>query len=128
MRTMRVLGLCVALAMGCGGDGGSGPGGCSNVSIGVSAGTTPTFSWNSSACPASELHVNGPGLVTMWSARTVSGGNDLVSSVRYGEMPPTCQGPPAQPLVPGTEYEVQLNQVDVIFGSTVPMGSRRFTP
>ena len=128
MRTVWVLGLCAALVVACGGDGGSGPSGCSNLFIGVSAGTTPTFSWNSSACPASELYVVGPGLGTMWSARTVSGGNDLLSDVRYGVMPPACQGPLAQPLVPGTEYEVQLNHIDEIFGGTVPMGSRKFTP
>lgn len=127
MRTVRFLGLCLTLAMGCGGDGGAGPS-CDNVAIQVSAGTTPTFTWNSSVCPASELSVLGPN-GTMWAAYTVSGGNNLGSPVRYGEMPPTCQsGPQAKPLVPGTEYQVWLFDRDWFSGSTVMIGSQKFTP
>ncbi|MCG3776852.1 MAG: hypothetical protein JW395_3723 [Nitrospira sp.] len=99
------------------------------VTITVSAGTTPQFSW-APACQLFFLIVEPAASgEDLWSIGT-EGANEISPSVRYGTVPPGAQElDPPTPLMAGTEYKV------AIFRYTGPgrqdgviIGLQTFTP
>ena len=97
-----------------------------DVTVSVSAGTTPTFSW-SPACRAYGLIVE-EGASDRWLL-VATGSAGIAPGVRYGTVPAGAsqRGEPAVPLVAGRAYDV------TVFRGTTddnarPAGSRDFTP
>jgi hypothetical protein len=124
---VRVLAGSFALLAGCGGDGGTGvdvadP--CTgDVTVSVSAGTTPTFTW-APACLVLALLVEQEAS-DMWFLEAT--GEGIASGVRYGTVPSGASGDgPAVALVQGTTYEV------ILFRGTAQNATiaaiREFTP
>ena len=76
-----------------------------NVTVSVSSGTTPTFTWTP-ACRVIGLLVE-LGASDQWFLEAT--GDGIAPGVQYGIVPPgaTADGP-ATPLVSGTTYEVIL--------------------
>jgi hypothetical protein len=102
--------LTIATATACGGGSDAiGPdagGACTgNVTVSVSAGTTPTFTWTP-ACRVIGLLVELEAS-DQWFIEGTGGG--IASGVQYGIVPPgATSSEPARPLVSGTTYEVIL--------------------
>jgi hypothetical protein len=100
--------LAIATATGCGSDA-TGPeagGACTgNVTVSVSAGTTPTFTWTP-ACRVIGLLVELEAS-DQWFLE--GSGDGIAPGVQYGIVPPgATASEPARPLVSGTTYEVIL--------------------
>ncbi len=123
--------LCVAVACA----DGAGPGSVNlpactgDITVTVSSGPTPRFSW-SPACKTFFLLVESQGAGTdLWSIMT-PGANELVSGIQYGTVPAGAQELDLpSPLAPGSLYVVD------VFRYTGPdsedgilSGSRTFTP
>jgi hypothetical protein len=124
---LLLLAAAVPLLSACG-DGGTGPGAsgpCTgNVSISVSAGTTPTFTWLP-PCRVVALLVEQEAS-DMWFVEGT--GDGIASGVQYGTVPPNgAADEPALPLVPGTTYEVILFRGTSLQDATLA-GIREFTP
>jgi hypothetical protein len=104
---------------------------CSSLSVTVSAGISPTFSWDA-ACPIQELIVAlpGPGAV-VWSAVSVNLTNSIASPVTYASTPPgaAMTANVVQFLVAGTTYDVTLlRAADTPGGPLQLAGSATFVP
>ncbi len=110
------------------------------VTMTVTAGTTPQFSWTP-ACPVGMLFVFGPGGIVWVIGGAVRGDpclpfgavvDDVIApSVVYGMLPPKavqCVSP--QPLQPGNLYTVQVSaeDPDPLQEGQINVGSRSFTP
>ncbi len=103
---------------------------CSDISVQVSAGIQPTFSWDP-ACQIQALtvHLPGPGAI-IWTTFSHPQPNAIASSVQYGVFPDNA----AQtanillPLVAGTTYQVTLSRIDEPGSSLVPIGVTTFVP
>jgi hypothetical protein len=126
LSVLRVLAATLPLLVACGGDG-TGPdnaGPCTgDVTVSVSAGTTPTFTWEPE-CRVIALLVE-QGASDMWFLEGM--GQGIASGVRYGTVPPNAVAEdPALPLVAGTTYEV------ILFRGTMQDATvaaiREFTP
>lgn len=75
-----------------------------NVSVSVSGGTTPTFTW-SPACRVSSLQVQTEAGAEVWFIE--SSGEGIASGVTYGTVPAgAVQDAPATALVNDTSYDV----------------------
>jgi hypothetical protein len=106
-------------------------GGCSSLSVNVSAGTTPTFSWDA-ACQIQEVIVAfpGPGAI-VWSAISVNQTNSIASPVVYASTPPgaALTANMVQFLVAGTTYDVTLlRAADTPGGPLQFAGAATFVP
>lgn len=78
-----------------------------NVTVSVSPGTTPTFTW-SPACRAASLLVETQAEGDVWRIES-SGSDGIASGVTYGTVPPgAVEDAPATPLVEGSRYDVIL--------------------
>ena len=130
-RTVRAILLWVllpAVAIACDGGTSLGPE-CTNVSIQVSAGTTPTFTWTAE-CRASALRVYRTTLI--WSVEALPNAVGVPvpfgPPVTYGVTPPSTSASAPEPLVAGVEYVVALDHLDPWFGGSYEMGRRTFVP
>jgi hypothetical protein len=106
---LRLLVGIFLLLSACGGDGSTGPsvtGPCAgSVTVSVSAGTTPTFTWTP-RCRVLALLVEQDAS-DMWFIEGT--GDGIAPGVQYGTVPPDAvSDEPALPLVRGTTYEVIL--------------------
>jgi hypothetical protein len=107
------------------------PSACSDVTVRVSAGLQPAFSWNP-ACRIEGLavHLPGPGPI-VWSTMSSRLSNTIATPVRYGVFPDGA----AQtanillPLVAGTRYQVTLFRGDDSPGGSLrSVGVTTFVP
>jgi hypothetical protein len=92
------------------------------VSISVTAGTTPSFSWTPE-CLVNEFLVEptARGIGDRWSFHGTA-----APPVRYGVLPAGAQlGRSPEPLIQGTEYRVVLRQGS---GASSFLAVRNFTP
>lgn len=130
-RVYHLLPLCIALACsdGAGPESANLPACTGDISLTVSSGPTPRFSW-SPGCKTFFLLVESQGAGgDVWSIMT-PGTNGLVSGIRYGTVPDGAQElDPASPLVAGSPYAVY------VFRYTGPdsddgvlIGAQTFTP
>ena len=98
----------------------------SAVSIIISPGTTPTFSWEPPD-PVSWLTVEGARGEDQWFVTTDST-NAIVPPVRYGDVPGGARElVPARALIAGSTYQVGLAQATAS-GQTDLIAIRPFTP
>jgi hypothetical protein len=102
----------------CGGGGAVSPGDCpGNVSVTVTSGTAPTFSWTP-ACLANKFQVVkyvetevGLGWTTVWSLGFE--GTGISPPIVYGVVPSGVEvGTPAQPLLPGNRYRAMVIRLE----------------
>ena len=118
------------LAAGCGDDDAAGPDGLApctgTVTVSVSAGTTPTFSW-APACAAYGLIVE-EGASDRWFLRA-TGAAGIAPGVRYGTVPAGASedGEAAVPLVAGRTYDVSVFRGTTDNNATLA-GNAEFTP
>ncbi len=107
------------------------PSACSDVTVRVTAGIQPTFSWNP-ACRIEGLtvHLPGPGPM-IWSTVSYRLSNTIATPVSYGVFPDGA----AQtanillPLVAGTRYQVTLFRFDDAPGGSLrSIGTATFIP
>jgi hypothetical protein len=107
-RRLLFVGTCLVVS-GCSDDNGAGPGNpapcTAGVTVSVSAGTTPTFSWTP-ACGVIGLLVEEQA-GDRWFLEATGGG--FGPPVTYGTVPTGATAPgPATALLAGTTYEVIL--------------------
>jgi len=117
MKRIGLFLLAVVMVAGCGGgDGTNGPGDCTgDVSLTVTAGKVPTFSWIPS-CGADKFIVYGnpheTEVGTVWDVAWsigYSGETAIFPSLVYGIVPPGADEiVDAQPLVRGTRYQAKV--------------------
>jgi hypothetical protein len=105
-------------------------GDCSSLSVAVTPGTAPTFSWGA-GCQVEAIVVAlpGPGAIT-WNIFSVNLTNSIASPVDYGSTPPgaAMTANMVQPLVAGTTYTINLIRVDTPGGPPQGAGSATFVP
>jgi hypothetical protein len=105
----------------------------SNVTVSVSTGLTPRFTWTP-ACGVEVLSVvteaSRPQGNVVWDIEENDQG--MASGVVYGVIPPgtTDVGHPAEPLTAGQSYTVQLYMIEPAGSQTQlhNIGNRSFTP
>lgn len=96
------------------------------VSISVSPGTAPTFSWTPD-CAVGQLLVE-EGASDRWGA-WADGANTIASPVRYGVAPTGTELEPADALIAGQTYRVTVHRVvSVGLDSLEILGSQEFIP
>ena len=111
MRTSLLLAVSCAMVLACSSDsndpGDAAPACTGPVTIAVSSGTSPTFSWTP-ACRLFFVNVE-LGATDQWSIISDST-NAIAPPVQYGVVPAGAQQSTSEvtPLVPGQTYEVNL--------------------
>jgi hypothetical protein len=128
-RALRTLtAACVLASVACGDDDSTGlpAGNCTtDVTISVSAGTTPTFTW-SPACRVTALLVEVEAGGDVWYIEA-TGAQGIASGVVYGTEPAGAEeDQPAIPLVAGETYDVLVARGDL--ANLELAGMATFTP